>query len=138
MALPAQVEQTRILTWFQFHLTLVTLLVAIVVGVILSGRKLSYLGADDAAAQQLDRVMTLMLVLAGTAVLLAVAAATMRRGWTVSFPVLILAEIAVLASNVLAARAGAFLGLIAVLLLALGGWIVANMFRAGARAFMMR
>ena len=81
---------------------------------------------------------TLMLELGATAVLLAVAAETMRRGWAISCPALIHAEIAVLVSNVLAARAGAYLGLIAVLLLALGGWIVANMFRAGDRAFLMR
>jgi hypothetical protein len=75
MALPAQVEQTLIPSWFRFHLTLVTLL-------------------------------------AGMAVLLAAAAAMMRRGWAVAVAVLIVAEAAVLGDNALAARAGILPGIL--------------------------
>jgi hypothetical protein len=135
--LPRLVDQMRILTWFQFHLTLVTLVVAIVLGAVLSGHDLSYTSVDDPVARQLGRVEVLILVLAGTAILLAVAAALVRRGFMVAFPLVILAEVAVLVDVGLAVRTGVILGLVAVLLLILGGWILADLFRREVRTFLI-
>jgi hypothetical protein len=133
--LPRLVDQMRILTWFQFYLTLVALVVAIILGAVLSHRP--YLGTDDPFEQQLDRVQELMLVLTGTAILLAVTAALVRRGFAVAFPMVILAEMAVLVEVWLAARAGIVLGVVVALLVILGGWILVDLFRREVRTFLL-
>jgi hypothetical protein len=137
--LPRLVEQMRILTWFQFHLTLVTLLVAIVIAATLSSRRLANFGVGgDPIEQQLERVEVLCLALTGTAILLAVTAALVRRGFAVAFPLVLLAEVAVLVDVALAAGAGIVLRVVVVLLVILGVWILVDLFRREVWTFLLR
>ena len=151
---PGAVEQIRILTWFQFHLTVITLIVTIVAGAILSGQgDWAYLMYRDDARRGTDAMLMVMLALLGTLVLLAVTAFGLRRDWAVSLPLVILAEAAVVVDVVLAMWAGlqtrnvlgaltmlfaAALGLLALLLLGLGGWIVARLFRGEVWSYLFR
>jgi hypothetical protein len=152
--LPRPVEQIRILTWFQFHLSVVFLIVAIVAAAILSGQGgRPFLMYDDSARRGLAAVEPLMLALAGSAVLLATAAFLLRRGWAVALPLVFLAEVAVVVDVWLAVRAGLVasttlgaltilfaivLGLVSALLVILGGWIVARFFSGEVRTFLLR
>jgi hypothetical protein len=142
---PVAIEQIRILTWFQFHLTVVTLIVVTIAGAVLSGQgDWAFLMYRDDARRGTDTMLMVMLVLAGTAFLLGFAAFALRRAWAVSLPLVALAEVAVVAGASLTTWAGlesrsvlgvltmliaAALGLLSVLLLGLGGWIVARLSR---------
>lgn len=136
--LPTRVDQMRILTWFQCHLTLVTLVVSIIVAAILSTHDLSSVGADDPIERQLDHTAVLILALPATAILLAVTAALVRRGFAIAFPLVILCELAVLVDVGLAFRTGIVLSVVTLLLVVLGGWILSNLFRREVRAFLLR
>ncbi|WP_203921979.1 hypothetical protein [Rugosimonospora africana] len=136
--LPRRVDQMRILTWFQCHLTLVTLVVSVIVGAIVSGRELSSTGADDPVERQLGHIEVLILALPATAILLAITAALVRRGFAVAFPLVILCELAVLVDVGLALRAGVVLSIVTLLLVILGAWIVSNLVRREVWAFLLR
>jgi hypothetical protein len=137
LQLPPLVDRVRILTWFQFYLTLVILAVALVVGGIASGSTRSVVRTDEASRQYLGRVEVLMLVLAATAVLLAISAAVLRRGFAVAYPLTVVAELAVLLAFVLAVRAGVVLIVVTVLPILLTVWIAADVSRRDVRAFML-
>ncbi|MCW3845431.1 hypothetical protein ONA70_35750 [Micromonospora yasonensis] len=130
----------RILIWLQFHLTSVNLVVAVVAGAILSGSTSgrSYASASGASGDQLGRLEMLMPARKGTAVLLGLTAALVRRGFLVAFPLVLAAEAVVLVDLGLAARAGIVVGIVAALLVVLGGWILADLFRREVRAFLLR
>jgi hypothetical protein len=78
-----------------------------------------------------------MLVLAATAVLLAISAAVLRRGFAVAYPLTVVAELAVLLAFVLAVRAGVVLIVVTVLPILLTVWIAADVSRRDVRAFML-
>jgi hypothetical protein len=151
---PAAVEQIRILTWFQLHLTVITLVVTVIEGAILSGQgDWAFLMYRDDARRGTDIMLMVMALLAGTAILLALTAFALRRGWVIGLPSLILAEIAVAVGvglamwavfesrEVLGALTVLFAGLLGLLslgLLAFGGWIVSRLFRTDVWRFLMR
>ncbi len=151
--LPRQLEQIRILTWFQFHLSVLSMLVALAAGVLQSGQAdRAFLMTDQSARRGAAAMLLLLLVLGGTAVFLGVAAATASRGWAIAFPLVILAELAVLvdvwltvrawlASEVLGALTvlfGVLFGVVCVLLIALGGWIAARLLHREVLTFLLR
>ncbi len=125
---PRLVDQTRILLWFQFHLTLVSLLVTMFLAVLVEKHTHGY-DADPVLEQRLTRLELLLLLLAATALVLAVAAATVRRGWWIGWPLAVLAEVAVLVDAALSWRAGVIVGLILALLLLLAVWTSVNLCR---------
>jgi len=151
---PGAVEQIRILTWFQVHLTVITLIVVIGEGAILSGQgDWAYLMYRDDARRGTGTMLTVMLMLASTMVLLALTAFALRRDWAVALPLAILAEVGVVVSVCLAMWASfesrgvlgaltwlfaAGLGLLSLFLVSLSGWIVTLLFRAEVRRFLLR
>lgn len=126
----------RILIWFQFYLTLFTMVVAAVVASILEGHVPSVVTPNDPIEHQAARAVWLVLLLACGAILLAIAAASVRRGFLIAFPIVILAELALLVNLGIAVFVGIVVGITAALLIILGGWIVADLFRGEVRTFL--
>ncbi len=92
----------RIMTWFQFPMTLLIPLVAILVGAIANAHRDAPPAADDTVV----RVVMPWLALVATAILLGTAAALVRRGFAVAFPLVLLAEAGVAVDIVPAVRTG--------------------------------
>jgi hypothetical protein len=134
---PRLVEQTRILSWLQFYVTLMILLVQIVlVGTL--PRPNVFGDVYDRYEQHINTLQTLILTLLATALLLGTAAALLRRGYILALPLVILAEAAVAVDIWLAARVGILSAALVVLLAILGCWILVNLFRSEVLRFLLR
>lgn len=135
--LPRLVEQTRILTWFQFYVALLILLVQLIV--LGTTPEPNGLGdAYDQYQQLTDMLAMLMLTLVATSVLLGTAAAFLRRGFAIALLLAILAEATVAVDIWFAARVGVLSTALVVLLAILGCWITINLFRGEVLRFVLR
>jgi hypothetical protein len=120
--LPPRVNVVRLLTWAQFYLTLLNLLVVLVaIGIVYS---------QHAASSRSDKAVALV-ALAATAIVLAITAGLMRRRWRVVPPLLILGQLAVVTDVYLGLRAGLVVGSFTVLTVIAAGLIVTQLFRPG-------
>jgi hypothetical protein len=129
--LPRLVDQVRALLWFQMALSLIGLLVTIVIGGIVSRQDLIVL--DTAAANRLDalerRLFLIMAALIVIAVIVAVSAKLLWRGWKWVYVLTVLAEALAVAVVLAAVVSGLAGGLIVLLYAALTGWILVDLFR---------
>jgi hypothetical protein len=126
--LPPVVEQTRVFLLTQTWLLLIGLLVFLLLLEPMSARG----PLDDESATDFT-VLLCSLIL--TPVVLALAAKAVRHGWTAGWFLALLAELAVVFLCYAAADFGLFFGLPVLLFVALGGWVVVNLFRADTRRF---
>jgi hypothetical protein len=143
--LPRLVEQMRVLLWLQFFVTLLNTLPLFLFEWILQGREDDAFragGFDNPAywfwSDRADLVGRLALAVLGTAVLLAICAGLTRQGWIVLYPLIIVAEAAVVASLVWLVLDSVYVGMGVTLALAFGGWALTDLFRGQTRRFIFR
>ncbi len=139
LRLPRLVDQLRILLWFQFYLTLILMLAVTIVLGLTNEHDIGdpYTGYD-AVEQQESRLFVLLLLLLGTSILLALSAGLLRFGWVLHFPLIVLAELAVVTALGWTLVVGTVFGIGTALLLLFGGWVLVDLFRAEVRAYLLR
>lgn len=130
-SLPRLVDQMRVLLWFQFFLTLV-LFLAVLIGT----ASINDVYGDSGSTRLEDHLWTLMLMLLGTTVIQALAAGLLRHGWAVLAPLVLVSQLAVLADLGWCLYIGTFGAFGACLLVLLGGWILADLFRGEVRRYL--
>lgn len=137
--LPRLVDQMRILLWFQFFVTLVTFLGVLIGTMLITNTQLDATSDEYASTVHLEhQLAVLLLAMAGTLILQALSAGLLRFGWVVHFPLIVLAQLAVLAELGYTLWLGNFGALGAALLVLLGIWIMANLIRGEVRRYLTR
>lgn len=138
-ALPRLVDQLRLLLWFQFYVTLLTLVPIMIVAGLTANASASTLLTTDSVDQRIvERLSLALVVLAGVAILLAICAGTVRRGWIVLYPLILLTEVAVGGMLVLLLAEGIYSGLYLLLTVAFGVWAVIDLCRGEVRGYLLR
>jgi hypothetical protein len=141
--LPRLVDQMRILLWFQFYLLLLSAIPSFIYGAIMQGQQEQYYGdimGWEIFENRATAAITAGFATVGVGVLSAICAGLVRRRKVavVLYPLVLATEalvIVVLARDV---RDGLYAGLGAVLSLALGGWILVDLFRGETLAYVFR
>src|SRR5690349_21574948 len=132
--LPRFVDQMRILLWFQFFLTLVLFLAVLIgIGTISD----AYDDSFEANQQLQDHLFVLLLLLLGTTLIQALSAGLVRRGWAIVAPLILLSQVAVVVDLFWSLWIGTFGAFGATLLVLLGGWILADLFRGEVRRYLL-
>ncbi|MFC7549999.1 hypothetical protein [Plantactinospora sp. GCM10030261] len=126
-ALPPRVEQTRALLVIQTWLSLLVLLGAFLLLPVMAERN-----PDTGPSDQLLVLYGSLMV---TPALLALAAWTVRRGWTAGWVFALLAELAMAFVLYAAFTVGAFVGVPALLFGGLAIWVGINVFHPEVRHF---
>jgi hypothetical protein len=138
--LPRLVDQLRALLWFQVFLSLIGLIVTIIIGSIVSKQDLLVL--DRAAANRRDalerQLFLTMAALIVIAVLVAVCAKLLWRGWKWVYLLAVLAQAIAVTVVVAAVTSGLVGSLLVLLYAALTGWILVDLFRAEVLAYVWR
>ena len=138
--LPRLVDQLRALLWFQVFLSLIGLIVTIIIGSIVSKQDLLLL--DRAAANRRDalerQLFLTMAALIVIAVLVAVCAKLLWRGWKWVYLLAVLAQAIAVTVVVAAVTSGLVGSLLVLLYAALTGWILVDLFRAEVLAYVWR
>src|SRR2546421_10411446 len=97
--LPRLVDQLRILLWFQFYLTLINTLAVFGYMAVVDGHRHDSYGDQilwDLFTQREEQVLVVALIMLGSAIVLAVCARLARHRTVVLYPVVTVAELAVL------------------------------------------
>jgi hypothetical protein len=134
--LPTSVEQLRILLWLQFFLMLLNSLPLFIYEAVLQNREDAAYdtgGLDSpiytTVSHRADQVGQLALWMVAIAALLGISAGLTRRGWLISYPLVLLAQIAAVAGLVYLLRDEIYLGLGVALVLAIGVCVLVVLFR---------
>lgn len=140
--LPRLVEQTRILLWLQFFLTLLSSLPIFIYLWILQGREDEAFRAGGfespiygAVSDRADVVAKLSVSVLGIAILLAFAAGAVRRARVLLYPLVVLAEASVVVGLAYLILDVVFVGVGVALVLFIGAQVLVNLFRGEVRAF---
>jgi hypothetical protein len=113
--LPARINLIRLLTWLQMYLTLINFLIVLVPLGIASNLRGS---TPD------DEFFVLLLALAGTAIVVGIGAALVKRGWAAVHPLLFIGQFAILVDVVLTLHTGLLIGSFSLLTVIGVGWII--------------
>jgi hypothetical protein len=146
--LPRLVDQVRILLWFQMYLSLIGVVAVLIWAAIVEKRRLvifedaGYSGVTYPAYSRLtdlrDQLLFAMAALVVVAVVLAVCAKLLRRGWKWVYLLILATQAVVVAIIVRGVTSGWTGGLLVLLYAALTGWILADLFRGEVLAFVWR
>jgi hypothetical protein len=137
--LPRLVDQVRILMWFQMHLSLIGVLVVILAAVWVdkTDQGFNYQVIDEASRIE-QRLFQAMVLLVGIAVVLAICAKLLWRGWKWVYLLALVAQagaVAVVIEGFLVGVGGALLVL---LYAGLTGWILVDLFRGEVLRYVWR